>query len=235
MIHAIVNDRATEALLAGEVLKRKRELQAFTPHAALDGMSIAISRETGTHDTEIAHRLGERLGWQVYDHELLERMASDMHVRVGLLENVDERCVNWLQEATTMLSNVPNVRESQYVRQLVETTLTLGMEGRAVFVGRGAALILLPESTLRVALMAPLEHRIVTVMNERQLTHTQAGRYVAENDRRRAQFAKAHFCKEGIDPHLFDVVLNTARLSVDDCVELVVQALHDRAKRLGSA
>jgi hypothetical protein len=46
----------------------------------------------------VARAVAERLGWNVYDHELLEVVARDLHVRVKLLENVDERHVPWLQE-----------------------------------------------------------------------------------------------------------------------------------------
>ena len=37
---------------------------------------IAIDREVGTPDQEISHELGARLGWPVYDHELLELIAK---------------------------------------------------------------------------------------------------------------------------------------------------------------
>ncbi|HTN73934.1 MAG TPA: cytidylate kinase-like family protein [Pirellulaceae bacterium] len=232
MVQAAFSNGAAEALLAGEMLNDSWAEVARAPRDSLKTMNVAISRETGTHATEIAHQVGARLAWDVYDHELLERMATQMDVRVNLLENIDERCVNWLQEVTTVLANVPQVRESQYVRQLVETTIALGQTGNAVFVGRGAAWILPPESTVRVALMAPLEYRIVNVMHEREISHKDAAAFVAETDRHHARFAKAHFCREGIDPHAFDLVLNTSRLSLNDCVELIVQGIHDRARKL---
>ena len=41
--------------------------------------------------TCIAREVGNGVGWHVYDHELLERIAQDMGLRTVLLESVDER------------------------------------------------------------------------------------------------------------------------------------------------
>jgi cytidylate kinase len=201
---------------------------------ALDRMNIAISRETGTHDHEIAVAVARRLQWQVFDHELVERIAHRMHVPLSLVEHHDERRTHWLQESVLMMSGAPAVRESQYVRNLVETTLELGNEGHCVFIGRGAAWILPPENTLRVALMAPLGNRIHVVMQQLGLSAPEAAQAVEESDRQRAHFSMAHFCRGDIDPHAFDLMLNTARLTVEQCAELIVTAVRDRAQPAAS-
>src|SRR5262249_41889981 len=61
--------------------------------------TIALSRQAGTEGTAVAQEVGKRLGWQVYDHELLERIAQEMNVREALLESVDERRQSWLLES----------------------------------------------------------------------------------------------------------------------------------------
>jgi cytidylate kinase len=200
-------------------------------------MNIALSRETGTHASEIAALVGEQLGWRVYDHELIQHIADELRVDAGLVAQHDERRIPWIQETMTILASVPAVRESQYVRQLVEKILELGAQAQGVFVGRGATWILPLEKTLRVGLMAPHEHRVHVIMREQEISHHDATQLVDELDRQRARFAKAHFCSEGIDLHAYDIVLNTSRLSVAHCAELIVTAVRDRAElvdRLGS-
>src|SRR5207248_10218227 len=125
--------------------------------------SIAISREAGTHGPAVARALGARLGWKVYDHELLEMVARELHVGVKLLENVDERHVTWLQESIESFAAVPAVREGKYVRHLIETMLSLAAPGRCVIVARGAQFVLPPATTLRVRLVAPVEDRMANV------------------------------------------------------------------------
>src|SRR6478672_12694127 len=61
--------------------------------------TIALSREAGTQGAAVGREVGARLGWQVYDHELLERIALDLGVRTILLDRVDERRKSWLKES----------------------------------------------------------------------------------------------------------------------------------------
>src|SRR5262245_60312859 len=60
--------------------------------------TITLAREAGTQGTAVAHEVGKRLGWNVYDHELLERIAQDKGLRTDLLESVDERHSGWIKE-----------------------------------------------------------------------------------------------------------------------------------------
>lgn len=233
MMRAILHDRAAEALLAGEVQHRSHRPQkspsTITP---LDLMNVAISRETGTHEHEIGALVAERLHWDLFDHELVERIAERMHVSVSQLDPLDEHCTHWLQETVSLMSSIPIVRESQFVRNLVETTLELGSRGHGIFIGRGAAWTLPPESTLRVALMAPLEYRIHVIMRESHINAHDAAVLVEERDRQRLRFAKAHFCNNEVDLHAFDLVLNTSRLTPSDCADLIVAGVRDRANCL---
>ena len=50
----------------------RREDGGLVPAA----VTIAIAREEGADGTAIGQRVAERLGWQVYDHELLHRIAT---------------------------------------------------------------------------------------------------------------------------------------------------------------
>jgi cytidylate kinase len=190
--------------------------------------NIAISRETGTHDRAIAAIVSKSLGWHVFDHELTERIAHRLHVPVWLVERHYERIAQRGDDAMAAMASAPELRESQYVRNLVESTLELAADGNCVFIGRGAAWILPAEQTLRVALMAPREHRIAVVMEEQNLSFEDAARNVDERDERRARFAKAHCCSIVADAHAFDLVLNTARLSIEHCAALIVAAVEQR-------
>src|SRR5262249_4367975 len=83
------------------------DLAPRTAHA----FTIALAREAGTRGTAVAQEVGKRLGWQVYDHQLLERIAQEMHVRAALLESVDERQQSWLLEAAEAFLAAPGKSE----------------------------------------------------------------------------------------------------------------------------
>src|SRR4051794_5712812 len=53
--------------------------------------TIALTRESGANGPLVARAIGKRLGWPVYDRELLERVAEEMGLRADLLESVDEK------------------------------------------------------------------------------------------------------------------------------------------------
>jgi|SRR5579875_873521 cytidylate kinase len=188
--------------------------------------TIAISREAGANGSAIGRLLGERLGWPVYDYELVERIANDMGLRSELLESVDEKHISWLQEFANSFSSESSVTESAYVRHLVETLLTLAIHGKCIIVGRGANVVAPPETTLRIRLVAPLWARVATVQKRRNLSSEEAQQWIEKTDRDRTRFIKDHFHKEANDPYLHDLVLNTSRFSLETCAEIIIDVLH---------
>jgi cytidylate kinase len=197
-------------------------------------LTIALSREVGTLGTAAAQEVGRRLGWQVYDHELLERIAQEMGVRAALLESVDERQQGWLTESISALltphfGGKPSavVCETVYVRRLIETILALGIHGECVIVGRGAAFILPRETTLRVRLVAPPKVRIAVLSRKLEISAKDAARQIRTTDRERHKFVKDHFFRDPAAPQNYDLVLNTARASTGAIATLIVAALHE--------
>jgi cytidylate kinase len=193
-------------------------------------MTIAISREVGARGSEVACEVGKRLGWKVYDRELLEQIAADMHVRVNLLESVDERRVNWLEGFAESFLLGMKVSENSYAKHLIETMVGLAARGHCVIVGRGAAHLLPLTSMLRVRVVAPREARIVAVAEEKSLSLKAAEDYIDQTEPQRRRFVLDHF---QADPNVaanYDLVLNTARWSMSECADLVVDGL-ERLRR----
>jgi cytidylate kinase len=230
MDHQLAPDRVAETL---QHLDRHWEEKRKAAASRSDRLSttpqpfaIAFSREAGTHGTAIGHEVGTRLGWPVYDHELLERIAQDMKVRTSLLENVDERRVNWLLEAFEALTSTPYASEGAYVHHLVKIVLALGSHGECVIVGRGSAFILPAETTLRVRLIAPLKDRIAAIGQQLGIPQEEATRQLNMVDRERNIFVQDHFFKDSTDPRYYDLILNVARYGVAGCAELIVASLN---------
>jgi cytidylate kinase len=195
-------------------------------HAEARVFTIALSREAGANAAPVTRALGERLGWPVYDRELLQRIAGEMGVRASLLESMDERSKGWLQECLEAIGSGSTVSEISYARRLVETLLALASRGECVLVGRGAAQLLPPATTLRVRLVGPVADRVKAVRQRFGISEEEAERWVAKTDAERARFVKDHFRKDPADPRLYDLVLNSARLSASECADIIVEALH---------
>jgi cytidylate kinase len=196
--------------------------------------TIAIAREAGAPGTSVAREVGARLGWLVYDHELLERIAQEMGLRANLLASIDERRVSWLEEAVEQFAAVPIIGENSYVRRLIETILSLGTHGDCVIVGRGAPHILPAETTLRVRLVGLREDRIAATSRRLGISAEQAARWVEETDRERKAFIREHFRHDPDDARRYDLILNTSRWSIPECAELIIEAL-SRLQNRGQA
>jgi cytidylate kinase len=217
-------ERTVESLERAQHHWRERHQQ--TKAGAPPTFTIALMREAGTPGTTVAGAVGARLGWQVYDYELLQRIAQETGLRVSLLESVEDRHKGWLQECVEAFGSVPAVSESTYIRHLIQTVLSLGALGKCVIVGHAAAFILPAERTLRVRLVGSLDDRIGEAAQRRGLARAEATRWVEETERERARFVRDHFLKDLADPHHYDLILNASRWPVSTCADLIVEALH---------
>jgi cytidylate kinase len=195
------------------------------------GTTLAISREAEAGGTTLGRELGKRLGWPVYDHELLERIASDLGVHADLLESVDEHRGNWLRNQFERLMGVPHVTVDAFVHRLVKVLLALGKHGESVIVGRGAAFVLPHESTFRVRLVAPRKHRLAALVRRMGLEEAAADRLLTTQDRERAEFVRVHFAVDPESPSNYDLVLNSAEFSTSQCADLVLDALRHWQRR----
>jgi cytidylate kinase len=181
----------------------------------------------------VAHELGRRLGWPVYDHELLEQIAREMGLCVSLVESLDERRQSWMRECLEALSSAPVASEESYVHHLAETILSLGAHGHCIIVGRGAAQILPPETTLRVRLIGSHHDRVEHFMRRFGVSRAEAERRLAEVERERTRFIKEHFLRDPTEPEQYDLLINFSRWSIGECAELIMSALEQLERKRG--
>ncbi len=205
--------------------RRLAELPSAAARPRPPAPTIAISREAGANGGAVARAIGERLGWPVYDRELVQLVADSLNVRASLLHDLDERRSNWIRECMESLGSGPDVTHGAYVHRLIETVLALAAHGECVVVGRGAAAVLPSATTLRVRLVAPREHRIAVIQERRQVSREEAARWIETTDHERSGFLREHFGVDLTNPTKCDLVLNTARFTVAQCAEVVIAAL----------
>lgn len=186
------------------------------------GPYITVSRERGSGGTEISQRLAEKLGWQLFDRNLIEAIAGRTHARAELVERFDEHC----QSATdTYLRNLftgQRFDNTQYVRHLWQVLMALARRGQAVILGRGANFVLPAEAGLRVRVTAPFELRCRRVMQELNCDEKKALLEVNAQDKGRRDFLQHHFHVRADDICAYDLVINTAHLEVEAAAALVI-------------
>jgi cytidylate kinase len=191
-------------------------------------MTIALSRQAGAGGAEIAQVAGARLGWPVYDHELLDRIAEEKGLNPHLLESLDERYLSWIEETARSFWGPRGHEVATYLSGLRRQLAALGHSGRCIIVGHGAPHLLPRETTLCIRVIAPRELRIAQVQRNKNLSAEEAERWIDQTERQRLRFLERHFNARPDDPFAFDLVLNRGNLSVEQCAELIVQALRLR-------
>jgi len=188
---------------------------------------VSISREIGSGGFEVAATLGERLGWPVFDKQILQAMAGDDKVRARLYEAMDERDETWLESVMRWLMQ-GELRRDDYFHRLSETVLALARQSHAVFLGRGTDLILPREAGLRVRIVAPEKQRVQTLARRNGWDAKAAAAELERIGAERTDFIRNHFGKDEADPLRFDLTLNTGRMTPAQAVELIVYVLRRR-------
>ncbi len=217
---------------------------ALKPPRVPASPTLALSRESGSRGGTIGRRVAARLGWAVYDQELLEYMAQDGVVRQGVLDNLSAESAAWIEARLQQLLRQEQFRSGERVPSekmrgvvsppvpsptflnLARLVLALGTQGEVVLIGRGSGYILPSDSTLHARIVAPLPERIAYMSNWLRLSREEAEERVRQRDQRRTEFIQTHFQIQPDDVHLYDLVLNSSLLGEALCVELLVQAAH---------
>jgi hypothetical protein len=187
------------------------------------GLTIAISREAGARGGTIGRRVGRKLGWQVYDQELLDYVVQEGTVQHGLTEGLNQAASRWVEERIQALV-AAGLEMPPPVVGITRATLALGAQGHVLLVGRGAGFLLPRESTLHVRLVAPLEERIAYMAQWLRLTVEEARQRVQVRDQRRGDFLTTYLRRQPGEAHGYDLVLNTSTLGEEACTELICQA-----------
>jgi len=214
------SDRFVEALAR---LNRFAEGSA-RPGREKPSLSIALSRQAGSRGAEVARAVGARLGWPVYDHELLQRIAQEKGLQARLLEMLDERHMGWLEEMVASFCVRGGSHETSYLRSLLELFATLSEAGHCVIVGRGSPHVLPAETTLRVRILATRADRITSIIKTKALSPAEAEKWIDRTDRERKQFVEHYFRRDPEDPMGYDLIISSSRLDVPTCADLIVTA-----------
>ena len=219
--------RAQVALYQAYDLRAKREERSGRgKEGKLSyGPYLLISREKGAGGSAVGQLAGKRLGWQVFDNEIVDAIAQRARVRRELVESLDERDRETIRDAVEGLLHPQPMETSGYLANLHEIFLTLGHQGDVVIVGRGAHFILPSQFGLRVRMVAPVEVRVRRIASGDKMSLKAARLAVEKSDRERATLARRQYGQNVADPANQDLTINTAELSVESATEIVLAAL----------
>ena len=178
---------------------------------------IAITREMGSLGKDVAAGLAEELGLPLVYHEVIDQLADRMRVRKSHVIRLLDGSASLLEQLTADKTSL-----SVYT---AEEILAVAAKGKgAVIRGWGATHLLREVShAVCVRVCAPFELRKRRMM-ERLATdeETRVADEIRVNDEAHGAIMRRHFQLEWTQPEHYDLVLNTKRVSVAECVAEVL-------------
>jgi cytidylate kinase len=180
---------------------------------------VALTQGMGSLAQDIAEQLARDLNLSTLQHEVAEHVAQKMHVSKSLISRIRAGKAGPIERLRTDSHEV-----AVYT---AEDVLEAAARGNVVIRGWGATQLLRPVPHIPcIRVMRPFEKRVEWLMKELDTDD----RELAEKEIRRSDHANAtrmhdQFGVHWGDPVLFDLVLNTDRLSVDTCVQLIMDLL----------
>lgn len=187
--------------------------------------NVCISREAGAGAGIIARMVGKRLGWKVYDEEMIEAIAHRMEVSLDEVRTLDELAPSVVQDWLLPLREEYYAPQEAYLDHLSKLIEAIGRAGESILVGRGANYMLPRESTLTVRIVAPLRARSIRLAERMGVSVRTARRAARDLDRRRLQFDRTMHRARSNDPHNFDLVLDSESLGLEIAAEVLIRAV----------
>lgn len=182
---------------------------------------VAISETAGSLGSEIGRAAAETLGYEFADREIITKAADRFGEAISdLAHATEERPTVWERLMETQQRTVTYVEA---------TVLEMAARVNIVLVGRAATIILSKAPhTLRVRISAPQPLRARRLQGQVGEAAMDA---VRRSDRERAARVRFLYRVDWNDPALYDLVLNSERLSVDQSVRLIRETLADERFR----
>ncbi|MET3394999.1 osmotically-inducible protein OsmY [Variovorax sp. 1140] len=176
---------------------------------------IALTQEMGSLAKDVSLQLAETLGLAVMRHEVIEHVAERMHVSTSLIGRLRSGKAGLVERLTTDRRSV-----ALYTAQEL---FALAERGNVVLRGWGATCLLRPvPHVVCVRITRSMKNRVEWLMADLETDDAEfAEAEIRRSDQAHAARMHAQFGVTWGDPVLYDLVLNTDRLSVESCVEQI--------------
>ena len=182
---------------------------------------VALTQEMGSLSKDVAEALARDLGLATMRHEVVDHVASKMLVSRSLINRLREGKAGAIERLTAD-------RRGMAIYS-AEEVLEIAARGNVVLRGWGATYLLraVPH-VVCVRVTRPFAKRVEWLLAHLDTDDAEfAADEIRRSDQAHAARMHAQFGVTWGDPLLYDVVLNTERISVESCVQQI-RALMER-------
>jgi cytidylate kinase len=187
---------------------------------------VTISRQMGSMGCQVAGEIARILNYRVVWREVINEAAKRAGVPEVALATIDE---------LDLLGIRPSLQARKAYQDAVEVIMhELAAEGNVVIVGRAGQVILQGmRNTFHVRIFAPFELRVARTAEVKQVSEETARAQVKASDQARTLYLKKYYHAHVDDPEYYDLLLNTAQLSVESAAAVVCTLVVQRQNKAG--
>jgi cytidylate kinase len=202
---------------------------------------VTIAREYGSGGAELGQLVAAKLGWELLDRQLVDRVARVASVDPKIAASLDEHAHRWWQSAVAGMSYAapcvvgapeqPGAIDEDSLHDITMRLIQRAADsGKCVIVGRGAQCFLEGRTdVLDVLAYAPVDERIRR-LRARQPHCADLEALIKQVDKQRATYVRQYYRRNWLDKSLYDLCINTT-LGLEVAAELITTAV-GRAKQL---
>ena len=187
---------------------------------------IAMTREIGSHGSEVAAGVAAALGLEIINSEIVVPQVAG---RLG----VEQSAVQRYLDGKASFFDRWQIDTRKLSRHTLDQILDLALKDNVLIRGWGAAALFQGiRGVICVRVCAPMAVRVRVMMERLGVKDAEAMQQEIERfDSGHSRAMRAAFNLDWNDALLYDIVLNSARVSVDVCVKSVCElAQHQRSQ-----
>jgi cytidylate kinase len=193
-------------------------------------LSITIGRQYGSGGKDIGIRLGELLGFRVYDRDLLFIAAQKNGINPDALRRVDEKANNSLLYTLAMGTSLYGARnfgidvpinDQLFITQ-TDIIKKAAEEENCIFVGRCADYVLRNHpNRISVFVYADKDTRIARIREELGVDRDEAVSLINKTDKRRINYYNFYTGKKWGKAENYHVCIDSSLLGIEGSAQMI--------------
>jgi cytidylate kinase len=203
------------------------------------GPVVTLSRQYGCEANKVAIKLLARIAeinhesvvkssWRYINKEALEEAAEELGLPVHKIDDRFTSEHNTVNDLFASFGHHYMISDKRISETLTEILNTYIQRGKVIIIGRGGANLTQElNNAVNISLYAPIEHRAKVISKSKEISEEDAKLLIEEVDKNRLRW-KENFMRNKFHLGVYDATLNTARLSMDEIIEIILTLMRER-------
>lgn len=199
--------------------------------SASKNLIISIGRQYGSGGLEIAQELAKLLGVNYYDKQIIEESARNSGLSKEYFESKDERSPLAISSILTsgifaMGDMSHNFCDEQVFKIVSDGLRSIAEKSSSVIVGRCSNYILRDcPRLISIFIYSPIKDRVKRVADREIVSEREALNLIKRHDKARASYFNFYTDMKWGDTLSYDITINSSLLSVEECAEVLKNAI----------